>query len=138
MPSVKCIPFSLPFLLLCTDLPIQWILLAVLVPLSIIITAVLTLILVWCYSLRKARQPQKTHLQKTQLHKIQLQLPESNLTADIFKKQQTEVGRMSDHIYALPAPCVGRDSTSSMFFNMAYQQSFTMSSNAAHSSSVKV
>ena len=112
-----------------TALAIQWVLLAVLVPLSIIITAVLTFLLVSCFSLRKASQ---SHAQNTQQQVAEKEDGVKNQHFDC------EAVQKSNPIYALPEPYWGRDSTSSMLYNLAYQQSFTMSSNAAYSSSLKV
>ena len=110
-------------------LVVQGILLAVLIPLSIIVTAVLTLLLVFCFSLRKASQLRAQNTQRQVAEKT-----------DGVKKQHSdcETVRSSNHIYSLPEQYRGRNSNNSMLYNMAYQQGFTMSSNAAYSSSLKV
>ena len=95
--------------------------LAILVPFSIIVTAVLTLLLVCCVSLRKARQP---HAQNTQ--------------QQVADKEDGVKKYHSDCETALREPYQSRNSNTSMLYNLAYQQSFTMSSNAAYSSILEV
>lgn len=113
-----------PFLSGCcvaAGFSLPWLLLVLTLPLAVLLTSLLTAIIVWWCAMRR-RQPGQ--LRQSPRH------ISSPLQA--FDSERQSV-RQSDHIYTLPNSF--RNSDGSMMYNMAYQSSFKMQSNAAYLSS---
>ena len=124
----------LTLLLFCLGIPV-WILLAVVVPVTVITTTILTLtVFIWCSIDRK--RPSRTKQETPKL-----QVVEDNATSNhqqsahsINFDQSQKDSRKSEHIYAIPW---NRDSSGSMLYNQAYQESFVLTINTAYSSSTE-
>ena len=100
-------------------IPIQWIILAVTIPVSMIFTSLLTLVIVLCFVAR--RRPKQ----------FPSQVADNGIAQSVHVRyRDRNTPRQSEHIYSVPR---WSGNTCSMVFNSAYQDSITLSDNAAYS-----
>ena len=111
-----------------TGIPIEFILLAVTIPVSIIFASVLFAVIALCFVVRK--RPNKSPLQVAD---NSTPSTEQRNVHVVYRDRKPE--RESEHVYSIPR---WSRNGSSMVFNSAYQDSITLSDNAAYSSSLKL